>query len=123
MEREVKTPKTHDGVYYVLQPTLSQDHGPNHKEKIYNDIRLNYKINTTKNRVFNFAEAKCIINIPHVVKLQNKSLQQKLRILENSKATANKDKSPRKNSPDRTKSPRKVKLVDGSPSGPSPERG
>ena len=122
IEREVKTPKTSDGVYYVLQPTLSQDHGPNHKEKIYNDIRLNYKKDNTKNRVFNFAEAKCIINIPHIVRIQNKSLQSKLRMLESSKAATKKQKSARRQSPDKSKSPRKVTVVEGTPSARSPAR-
>lgn len=42
-EREILTPMTEDGRHYILEPTLSQDHGPNYKEKIYNDVRLNYK--------------------------------------------------------------------------------
>lgn len=67
VEREILTPMTDDGVYYILEPTLCQDHGPNYKEKIYNDIRLNYKQDKNKGIIHNYSEAKCIINIPHVI--------------------------------------------------------
>jgi len=108
VEREVKTPKTADGAYFVLEPTLSQDHGPNHKEKIYNDIRLNYKKDSTKNRVFNFAEAKCIINIPHVERIENKKRRKK-RAYETSKmeGSSTKKSPSRLESPTRGRSPRK----------------
>ena len=99
---------TDDGIYYVLEPTLSQDHGPNHKEKIYNDIRLNYKKDGIKNKVFNFAEAKCIINIPHIVRIQNKKRRRRRVYLDSQATQGSAKKSPsRQGTPGRATSPRK----------------
>ena len=46
---------TPDGKYYVLEPTLSLDHGPNYKEKVYNDIRLKYVKDPRTNKILNYS--------------------------------------------------------------------
>ena len=112
-ERQILTPMTPDGVYYILEPTLSQDHGPNYKEKIYNDIRLNYKQDKSKKKVFNFAEAKCLINIPLFVKPEKRKrkrtkAQLDTSIMQSTARHSSKRNSPgRKSSPKRNQSPRK----------------
>ena len=46
---------------------MTLDNGPNYKEKIYNDIRLKYAVDKRTNKFLNYAEAKCVIEIPKVI--------------------------------------------------------
>lgn len=61
------TKKTQDKKYYILDPTLQKDHGPNYKIKIYNDIRLSYAYDPRSREYLNYAEAKCVLDIPLIV--------------------------------------------------------
>jgi len=63
---------TDDGKYYMLEPTLSLDHGPNYKEKIYNEIRLGYAKDPRSSKFLNFAETKCVVEIPKMVDIRKK---------------------------------------------------
>lgn len=64
---ETRTKKTTDGKYYILEPTLTLDTGPNYKEKIYNDINLKYAYDPKTKEYLNYAECKCVVEIPHIV--------------------------------------------------------
>ena len=59
-------------------------------------------------QVFNFAEAKCIINIPHIVRIQNKKRRRRRVYLDSQATQGSAKKSPsRQGTPGRATSPRK----------------
>ena len=64
---ETNTRKTEDGKYYLLEPTLTADNGPDYKTKVYNDIDLEYAYDPRTKEYLNYAEAKCAISIPCIV--------------------------------------------------------
>ena len=66
----MNTAMTEDGKYYQLEPTLSLDHGPNYKEKIYNKVRLGYAKDPRSSRFLNYAETKCVVDIPKMVSIK-----------------------------------------------------
>lgn len=59
---------TSDKKYYILEPTLSLDNGPNCKAKVYNEVRLMYGKGPAnahgERRLLDHAEAKCLVEIP-----------------------------------------------------------
>jgi hypothetical protein len=58
--------------YFNLEPTLSMDYAPNNQEKIYNTLRLSYIKDESTGRMRDYAEAKCILQIPKLVKISKK---------------------------------------------------
>ena len=64
---ETYTKKTEDGKYFLLEPTLTVDNGPNYKEKVYNDVNLKYAYDPRTKDYLNYAEAKCVMSIPYIV--------------------------------------------------------
>ena len=68
LQTTISTKMTSDRKYYVLEPTLSLDNGPNCKAKVYNEVRLMYGKGDAnaygERRLLNYAEAKCLVEIP-----------------------------------------------------------
>jgi len=60
------------GTYYILAPTLSAVQGPNCKDKVYNDIRLKYLKDEKTGELTDYAEARCVIEIPTLVAEERK---------------------------------------------------
>ena len=63
--------------YVVLEPTLSLVHGPNIKEKIYNDVSLKYARSTKTNKLLDYAQVQCVVEIPKIVQPKKKKCDQK----------------------------------------------
>jgi hypothetical protein len=62
---------TDDGKYFILDPTISPDHGPNCKSKVYNVVRLKYA-RGPQNELLDYAEAQCVIEIPRIITILKK---------------------------------------------------
>ena len=80
LRAESKTQMSHCGTYYILAPTLSTVQGPNCKDKVYNDIRLKYVKDERTGDLSDYAEARCLIEIPTLVaeekKIPNSSMME-----------------------------------------------
>ena len=76
----MSTPMTEDGKYYQLEPTLSLDHGPNYKEKIYNEVRLGYAKDPRSQRTLNYAETKCVVDIPKIINITQKKKRERKKV-------------------------------------------
>lgn len=70
LQTTISTKMTADKKYYVLEPTLSLDNGPNCKAKVYNEVRLLYGKEAASTfsygdrQLLDYAEAKCLVEIP-----------------------------------------------------------
>ena len=61
VDEKLNTRKSPDGQYWILDPTLSLDNGPNCKDKVYNQVRLEYLQNDGGEPI---AETRCYVEIP-----------------------------------------------------------
>ena len=58
--------------FFLLEPTSSLDHGPNNQEKVYNSLKLAYLKDEKTGLMREYAETKCMLTIPKLVKINKK---------------------------------------------------
>jgi hypothetical protein len=58
--------------FYWLEPTLSMDYAPNNQGKVYNTLRLNYIKDEKTGKMLDYAQARCMVQIPKLVKINKK---------------------------------------------------
>lgn len=72
--------------FFELEPTITNDYGPNCQIKVYNQLQLQYVKDTQKGEgeMKNYAEAHLMLQIPKLVKIreQKKKVSQAIRRLE-----------------------------------------